>query len=99
MKNPDRIDFLTLKNKTIVNKLEKHNGRDIVVSNVVKTDFDLDAALDWCRANGYTVRTWDGGARAFKGSPWVIRTRRQIQKTWQNFYGEGKVNMDFAYDG
>jgi len=95
----DRIDFLVLKDTVVVNKFECREGRDIPISHSVKPDFDLGAALAWCEGNGYTVRQWDTGARAWKGTPRVIRSRAQIIKARARFSGEGKVHMDFAYDG
>ena len=85
MSYPDRIDFKQQNDgSTIVVKLRHDKGamRDIPTSHERKNgDFDLDAALAWCRENGYTVLTWPGGARAWRGpKPRVIRTRRQIAR-------------------
>ena len=95
----DRIDFTILSKQVIVNKMMQRNGRTVVVCHEIKSDLDLEAALNWCMNNGFTVRRWDGGARAFFGKPWPIRNRSQIRKARERFSGEGKVNMDFAYDG
>ena len=82
---PDRIDFTELPDgRVIVTKLrrEPEERRDIPIDSETKSaGFDLERALGWCTANGYTVHRWTGGARAWKAEqPWVIRTRREIWK-------------------
>jgi len=117
MAHPDRIDFSQMGDgHIIVQKLrrdaetEPARPRDIPVSTEVKSpDFALANALAWCRGNGYAVRQWPGGARAWKGSPWVIRTRAQIRRKRQQVEtqisrtGGSKssslLSLDFAYDG
>ncbi|MCP4540468.1 MAG: hypothetical protein GY832_25300 [Chloroflexi bacterium] len=80
MSYPDRIDFEKLNDgQIIVIKMRRNGRRSIPTEHEIKAaDFDLDAALDWCRENGYTVRSWHYGARAWRGKPWPIRTVRQI---------------------
>jgi len=98
MSHPDRIDFIKINGKVVINKLERREGRDFPTSHDVVPDFDLDAALAWCTANGYAVRKWAGGARAWKGGkPWVIRTASQIMRMRER--NSCKVNLDFAFDG
>jgi hypothetical protein len=84
----ERTDFQRLSDgKVIVNKMHRSEDkrRDIVHSSEVKdNDFDLDDALAWCEANGYTVLWWWDEhkrkcARAFLGEPWPIRTVHQIR--------------------
>lgn len=111
---PDRIDFTILDDgRIIVLKMrrEKAERRDVVTDNDVHLDLNLDAALAWCDEHGYTIRTWDGGARAWRGEMWVIRTRAQIKKKREQ--AERRVAalirrslpvpnltfLDFAYDG
>ena len=111
---PDRIDFTLLDDgRTIVLKMRREPAerRDVVTDNDIHPDFDLNAALDWCREHNYTVRTWDGGARAWHKEIWVIRTRAQIKKKREQ--AERRVAallrhsqpvpnltfLDFAYDG
>lgn len=111
---PDRIDFSTLDDgRTIVQKMRREPAerRDIVTDHDIHLDLDLQAALDWCREHDYIVRTWDGGARAWHGEIWVIRTRAQIKKKREQ--AERRVAalirrsqpvpsltfLDFAYDG
>ena len=111
---PDRIDFSILDdNRIIVQKMRREPAerRDVVTDHDVHHDLDLEAALDWCKEHGYTVRTWDGGARAWHGEIWVIRTRAQIKRKREQ--AERRVAalirrskpvpnltfLDFAYDG
>ena len=101
MTPPDRIDFTILQDGHVaVLKLDRQAQRDIPRpegNDFKPPGFDLEAALNWCRANGYTVRQWPGGARAWLGKPWPIRTRYQImQRRAQNSCA---VNLDFAFDG
>ena len=104
---PDRIDFTNLADgRVIVLKLRRDAAdpaapRDIPLPDnghdIKPATFDLDAALAWCRRNGYTIRQWPGGARAWLGNPWVIRTRQQILQRRKN--NSCAVNLDFAFDG
>lgn len=80
-----RIDFTVTDQGVVVTKYHRVNGRDRRYSSELKDKhFNLDNALAWCEENGYTVRRWPAGcgfqaeARAFKPSPWPIRTRREI---------------------
>ncbi len=114
MSLPDRIDFTFLADgRIIVQKMrrEPDERRDVVIANDIHLDLDLEFALDWCREHNYTVRTWHGGARAWHGAIWVIRTRAQIRKKREQ--AERRVAalirrsqpvpnltfLDFAYDG
>ena len=111
---PDRIDFTILHGgHIIVQKMRREPAerRDVVTDHDIHLDLDLDAALDWCREHNYTVRTWDGGARAWHGEIWVIRTKAQIKRKREQ--AERRVAarirrsrpvpnltfLDFAYDG
>jgi len=103
---PDRIDFTVLAdNQVVITKMRRDlsgpKPRDIPLvggSSTKPAGFDLAEALAWCKDNGYTVRQWDTGARAWKGQPWVIRTRRGIKRAREQFSGDGKAHMDFAYE-
>ncbi len=116
---PDRIDFAVLGSGQVSVTKFRHNAeqrRDVPLSHSIKDGgFSLNAALQWCTDNGYIVRSWPGGARAWKGEPWVIRTaheimrlRRQLELQWSaQFQGNpGKwstfdslLSLDLAYDG
>jgi len=98
----DRIDFSMLADtdgavSVIVQKLRRapEQRRDIPVATETKPpDFDLDAAIQWCEENGFTVYWWydlDGHkcARAFKGDPWpirrsweILRLRQKLDEAW-----------------
>jgi hypothetical protein len=101
---PDRIDFTILPDgRVLVLKLHTDTTdplapRDIPTSNDVKpAGFDLERALDWCKNQGYAVRRWPGGARAWAGGhPWVIRTAAQILYLRQR---NPLSCMDYAYEG
>jgi hypothetical protein len=80
---PARIDFVIVKATGLikVNKLYKNHENNLVVlesKDHLDDGFDLKAAVDWCRANGYTVMEWPDLVRAWHGQPEPIRTRRQI---------------------
>ncbi len=81
--NPDRIDFEKMSDgKIIIQKIWRlQNRRAAPLENEIKeNDFDLDAALDWLRQNGYIVHNWHYGARAWKAEqPWAIRRSDKVQ--------------------
>lgn len=83
---PDRIDFIRNPDGTItVQKLRREQGpkrsRHIPITTETKpVDFDFPAALDWCVNHGYSIRQWPGGARAWHGAIYRIRTAWQIKK-------------------
>ena len=106
----DRIDFLASAAGTIVQKFERQPWRDRLISSEIKPQgFNLEAALEWCTNNGYTVRVGTWGARAWKGQPWVIRTRYQIKRRREQaeraaFSSQAdphttSLQIDFALDG
>ena len=107
-KHPDRIDFAVVATGVVVTKFWLIDGRSIPLhgGEIKPTGFDLEGTLAWCEANGYTVRRWEGGARAWKGEPWPVRTRAQILRKRsaverQVFAGhaDGRLlSLDLAYD-
>lgn len=58
----------------------------------------LPEMVDWFRSHGWSVRTWPGGARAFKGQPRPVRSPGSAKITLPvkllSVYG-----FDPAYDG
>jgi len=110
---PDRIDFTVLDDgRIIVQKMQRQAAqrRDFVTDHDTHVDLDLQTALAWCREHGYTVRTWHNGARAWHGTPWVIRTREQIKRRREQADRQvaasirrskptNLINLDFAYEG
>jgi len=106
---PDRIDFHIMSDgRVIVQKMRRDTTnpaqpRDIPLANghsIEPPGFDIESAVTWCQDHGYTVRRWHGGARAWLGGAWVIRTRHQIKRA-QERAERAKENyfLDFAYDG
>jgi len=105
-----RIDFCILEmGVVVVTKFQKVNGRGICPQGpeTKPAGFDLEGALTWCEQNGFTVRRWPGGARAWLGKPWPIRTRNQIQRMRHKigrltaaraFGDENMLGLDFAFD-
>lgn len=62
---------------------------------------------EYGQKSGWTLRTWQGGARAFKGQPQPVRDRSAIMDMRrraedelhrQNITGTQKIFADFAYD-
>ena len=107
-KHPDRIDFAVVPSGVAVTKFWLVEGRSVSLlgSEMKPAGFDLEEALAWCEANGYTVRRWDGGARAWRGLPWPIRTRAQIlrkrseveRQALAGRSGGNLLGLDFAFD-
>jgi hypothetical protein len=69
------------------------------------SDFDLEASLMWCEQNGWNVRRWPGGGRAFKGEPMPVRTaaaimsmRRNVEKTLFAGQMDARRAFDLAID-
>ena len=106
---PDRIDFSVRFDGTIqIMELRRDMAnpgrpRDIPIpdrTRVKPAGFDLEAALNWCRSNGYIVRQITGSARAWLGGAWVIRTRSQIKRRRERAERANEdYFVDFAYDG
>jgi hypothetical protein len=107
---PTRIDFILAtkdgKQYVIVNKLAEMGERAIVLSHEEKSpEFKLQDALAWCKANGWAVREWPTGARAWAGGmARPVRTAAQIKRMRQKIsdyidpsliHAEG---FDLAYD-
>ncbi len=101
-----RMDFFVTGDRTTVNKLGMNvMGKTIVAEGKTVKNFDLAGALNWCRANGWTVRTWPGGARAWRYGLEPVRDSRQIRNLRDelNFHprpeleGQG-VALDLRYD-
>ena len=104
-RNPSRIDFTEHAQGVTVVKFWKCDGKDIPPpegASLHGPEFDLEEALAWCEAHGYTVRRWPGGARAWKGQPWVIRTRGRIRRRRvevESMARAGQLPSDFYFTG
>lgn len=102
-----RMDFVVTPGGVIVNKLGTGlYGKLVVVKAETKPQsFELETALDWCRSQGWVVRTWPGGARAWKhglepvrNSAEIIRLRQElITNPRPELNGRGN-SLDLAYD-
>lgn len=109
--NPNRVDFSVCDAGVVITKFWKQDGRDVPDpkgANIKPLGFNLDGAIAWLEAHGYTVRRWPNGARAWKGTPWPIRTRGQIQRKREQVEkavmagrldgGFNWTSLDFALD-
>lgn len=102
-----RIDFERLRNgKVIINKMGKGLKGNLFVDNSKTVEnFDLAGALNWCRSNGWTVRQWPTGARAWKHGLEPVRSKYEILKLRDQLRehprpeleGAG-YTLDLAYD-
>lgn len=73
-------------------------------------NYDYERVLSWAEQNGFTVRRWPGGARAFLGKPRSVRTEGQIKSLRRMLEEENYRNrgisprgiqihaVDLAYD-
>lgn len=68
-------------------------------------DWTIDAAARWLEENGWTVRRWPGGARAWLGRLLPIRTRAQIARKREQLLRSGPPDpaiqihtLDLAFD-
>lgn len=50
------------------------------VERNLNQEWDLDRAVAWLTENGWTVRRWPGGARAWLGKPLPVRNWGQIKR-------------------
>jgi hypothetical protein len=101
-----RIDFAQTRSGVVVTKYQRlmtpDGPRDVVADYAIKPDLDLDWALAWCEAHGFTVRRWPGGARAFRGKPWPIRTVGEIKRRREQVERDvrlGALPRDFYWAG
>lgn len=77
---PDRIDFAASGAAVRAVHLDRRGMNDVpreafLVDTAGRT---LKEICDWLEEHGYTTYWWGSGARAFRGTPWPIRTRREI---------------------
>ncbi len=106
---PTRIDFENLGNGWMCRKYP--NGwTTMTPASEIKpmTDEQAAAAIKWCKDNGWTVREFPGGARAFKGevkpvrdAGAILRMRRAIQNNSHaitNGEIDPRTRYDLAYD-
>ncbi len=80
-----RIDFIVSPTCIRVIKFPEghHPGDPYAGLSDYPTTWDMENALEWCEAHGWSVFRWPGGARAFLGKPWPIRTTAEIRRMRQ----------------
>lgn len=112
---PDRIDFAALEGGKVRVTLMDRQGRRDIPQDTYTVEGDLQAMASVLEHNGYHVYHWGRGARAFRGTPWPIRSRLEIWKKRQKLeeiarqrmqQNPGKwhdeetlLSMDLAYAG
>lgn len=78
-----RIDFVRTGETWTVKKYPygwTARTRSIETATKAPGGFDLESALDWCRKNGWSVSTWENGARAWKGDPLPVRDASAVRR-------------------
>jgi len=110
-RNPDRVDLVIHSQGVTVTRFWHQDGRDVPSpdgAELKPVDFPLADAIAWLKANGYTVRQWPNGARAFRGQPWPIRNTAGILRRRAEVEALAQAGrlpssfawsaLDFAYD-
>lgn len=73
------------------------------IENYVNAAWSIDDAIAWLQKNGWTVRRWYYGARAFKGTLYPIRNTAQIKRKRKELmeHPDPKIQwhaVDLAFD-
>ena len=71
------------------------------LSQKVVTEQESNSAIQWLNENGWTVYSWDGGYRAWKGAPMPVRDRlsiRNMRIKSNEAMSNGEHNPHFHYD-
>lgn len=76
------------------------------MSDVLKSEEEINSAIAWCETHGWTIRKWDSGARAWKDKLRPVRDangiramRRKAEDELQRgAVGTNKIFYDFAFD-
>jgi hypothetical protein len=103
-----RVDFLKLDDGWHLQKFPHGwTAKTPAISDVLKTEAEIEAAIQWCQEQGWTVRRWNSGARAWKGEVKPVRDRAGIlamrrrveaQFTRGENVGTNQIFYDFAFD-
>jgi hypothetical protein len=108
--NVARIDFHQVAGGWIVARFHRLTSRSgcayIPTCRETRPDFDIDAALSWCREHGWAVREWPGGARAWKSTIEPVRSASQAERMRKDglllvpaeWVELGYSNIDIKYD-
>ena len=81
---PDRIDFTAVGESVRVTHFDRRGMNDIPREHFTVEELGdtpkrwLQRICAWLEEHGYSTFWWGTGARAFRGKPWPIRTRREI---------------------
>lgn len=103
-----RIDFLQTKSGW---KIDKYPYGWTAQTPALQTeqkskDFDVDSCVSWCRENGWEIRIWDGGARAWRDKIRPVRDAETIKQMRANSdrnlrtgFDDPRWHMDLAFEG
>jgi hypothetical protein len=59
----------------------------------------LAEMVAWFEEHGWTVRTWPGGARAFKGSPRPVRDATRAKIEARSHIGTKLQDLNWQFEG
>jgi hypothetical protein len=101
-----RIDIMQVSDKWIVKKYPYGwTGKTRPLSEKQLPDAEAEAAVQWCKKNGWTVREFPGGARAWKGevkpvrdASTIMKMRRQVTANFQRGEIDSRRQFDLAFD-
>jgi hypothetical protein len=103
-----RVDFLKIGNEYHIRKYcYGWTAKTPAISDKVVDVQQWLAAAEWCQANGWNVRHWADGARAWKGEVKPVRDRagilamrRKVEAEYSHGenIGTNKMFQDFAFD-
>lgn len=106
--NITRIDMIAIPTGVLVHKYpEGWTASTPPASTTTQETLSLDWMVSWLENDGWTVRRWPGGARAWKGAMLPVRNggqikrkRDELRQRWQEWNQRGiQVNaLDLAYD-
>jgi hypothetical protein len=71
------------------------------ISKKTVTEQDAQEAVRWLNEHGWTVYSWDGGYRAWKGTPMPVRDSREtryLRNKSDSEMSNGEHNPYFHYD-
>jgi hypothetical protein len=76
---PDRVDLAkTSDGRVRVTFFDRRGRRDVPADGAMVDDRSLEDLESFLKGVGYNTFNWQRGARAFRGEPWPVRTRREI---------------------
>jgi hypothetical protein len=101
-----RIDIMQVSGKWVVKKYPYGwSAKTRPLTEKQLSDSEAAFAINWCKQNGWTVREFPGGARAWKGEVKPVRDamairslRRQIEANFQRMEIDQRRQFDLAFD-